>query len=408
MSLGELAPALGAGGAVLAAILGILKFFEERREKRAMVREAFASVVRSLAEENEVQRSAAAILLRRFLDPRTEVGRRNTPFADDAVSVIASLLCSQETGSFQKLLADGLAYAPSLVGADLQKTNLQKAYLGSRKLGHGGDAQVSRVDLSGADFYRADLSGASLKGAKATGAQFYQARALDTVFKDADLRNANFFGANLRGARLDRALLDGASFQDARNLPAGLAEGLDAQGRYNGAEPFEPPKVAPDARAVRVFVSRPGAMSDHHRQLVATVSGRLQAEGLVPVVLERSEYPAFGAVAEVQRLIAACAGALVLGLRDIEVRDAVCRVGTSDQRRLAGNAYATPWSQIEAGMALMMGLPVLVIAEADVEGGVFDLAGSEHNLFRLRFDEDLGSSVFTEWSAAVRERATVI
>ena len=63
---------------------------------------------------------------------KTEQGGKGTPYAGEALNVITATLRNVETGSFQKLLADGLAYAPTLKGADLQKTNLQGAYLGAR------------------------------------------------------------------------------------------------------------------------------------------------------------------------------------------------------------------------------------------------------------------------------------
>jgi len=61
---------------------------------------------------------------------------------------------SQPPGNFQKLLADALTKAPKelLAGADIQKANLQNAWLG-------------QIDLPEADFYRADLSDASFKEA---------------------------------------------------------------------------------------------------------------------------------------------------------------------------------------------------------------------------------------------------
>jgi hypothetical protein len=409
MSIRDLAPALVAGGAMLASILGVLKFFEDRREKRAILREAFASVVKSLSsEDNDVRRLAAAILLRRFFDARTEVGRGHTPFAQEAVSVMASLLRSQGTGTFQKLLADGLAYAPTLVRADLQKTNLQNAYLGAREVGSDKKAKLVRVDLSYADFYRADLSNASLKAAKASNAQFYQARLQGTVFKGADLRDANFYGADLRGAKLDNALLKGANFRDARNLPPGIFHALDEEGRYGSDDAFKPTEEPRGVgETIRVFISRPGVLLDHHQQSLVAVTRRLETEGMLPEMLERKDYPEFGTIAEVQRLMAGCSGALVLGLREIEVRDGLWRAGTADQQRLCGVTYATPWSQIEAGMAVMRGLPVLILTEPGVEGGVFDTA-KEHNIFRLRTDDDLASSVFAHWSAAVRERANSV
>ena len=35
---------------------------------------------------------------------------------------------------------------------------------------------------------------------------------------------------------------------------------------------------------------------------------------------------------------------------------------------------STPWNQVEAGMAAALGLPVLVVREPGVVGGVFELA----------------------------------
>jgi Pentapeptide repeats (8 copies) len=139
--------------------------YQNRRERLAAIRKALDEVVGSLASEDEERRLAGAILLRRFFDAKSEFGlrtlvppRRRAPYADESLSVIAAVLRGLETSNFQKLLADGLAYSPGLRLADLQKTNLQNAYLGTRYKG---------VSLDRADFYRSDLSGASLKGCSA-------------------------------------------------------------------------------------------------------------------------------------------------------------------------------------------------------------------------------------------------
>jgi hypothetical protein len=182
---------------ILAAFFGLFKYFQyrTRRDKIAMVGEAFNSVVQALASDDEVERLAAAIRLRRFFDPKTELGIASTPYAGEAINVIAAVLRTQKSGTFQKLLADSLAYAPSLRRADLQKTNLENAYLGLRKTRKHEKGVVT--DLSYADFYRANLSGASLKGAKARGAVFYQAQLHNTILSGADLRDGNFFEADL-------------------------------------------------------------------------------------------------------------------------------------------------------------------------------------------------------------------
>lgn len=200
-------------GGFATALLGLLKYFNyrSRRDRLAVVGQAFGETVDALASKDEVRQLAAAILLRRFFDRRTEQGAAGAPYQQEAIRVIAALLRATKTGEFQKLLADGLAFAPNLRGADLQHCNLSGAYLGDR-LGR-------KIDLSGADVYEADLTSASLRGATAQGTVFYGAMLAKTVFENADLSHADFRDADLAEARFDGAILDGARFAGAKNPP---------------------------------------------------------------------------------------------------------------------------------------------------------------------------------------------
>jgi hypothetical protein len=410
--LKEFAGVLTAFAAVLAGIVGLLKYFQyrTRRDKISLVGEAFDAVVDSLASDAEVERLAGAILLRRFFDPKTELGIAGTPYAEEAVRVIAAILRSQESGNFQKLLADGLAYAPSLESADLQRTNLQNAYLGSRRVGGDRDGKITTIDLSYSDFYRADLSGASLKGAKARGAVFYQARMHNTILSRANLQSANFFGADLKGAKFDGALLNGATFKDARNTPPALASQLDEVGVYPHTQPFQPPPTSSVVTWIRVFISKPGTLDYQQQQLVASILSRLEAEGLTPQTLERPDYPRFGLLGEVRRIMSDCAGAIIFGFRQLEVHDGLWQHDASDKDESVKSVYfSTPWNQIEAGMAAMLGLPIFVACQHGVVGGVFDVESGDYQIYRVFLDGDQNSnaflSSFADWCAAVHERS---
>jgi uncharacterized protein YjbI with pentapeptide repeats len=227
-------------GGLAAAVLGILKYFDfrTRHARAAEAGQAFVSTVDALGSADEPKRLAGAILLRRFFDRSTEQGGKDAPYANEAVGVIAALLRGTETGTLQKILADGLAYAPSLLHADLQRCNLQNAYLGRRP--------DRCPDLSHADFFEADLTGASLKEAVARDAVFFRAKMRSAVLRGADLKGANFREADLRGARFEDAKLDRAdftgatlenatfagatlteaTFADATHLPGDLLHGL--------------------------------------------------------------------------------------------------------------------------------------------------------------------------------------
>lgn len=223
--------------AIAGGIIAVLKFIgvRTRNEKMREVGEDFRTVVASLSSDNEVQRLSAAILLRRFFDPLTEFGIAGTPYAKEAVGVIASLLRDMPAGKLQKLLSDGLAYAPDLRNADLQHTNLSQAYLGNRVR--------KGIDISGADFFEADLSGTSLNGITAEDAVFYQAiccktrfagaHLRGTDFRDADLRGARFDGADLTGAQFDNSHLEGARFPGVTGLAPDIASRLDTQSVYH-------------------------------------------------------------------------------------------------------------------------------------------------------------------------------
>ncbi len=200
-------------GGLATAVLGLLKYFDfrSRRERAVASGEAFLATVDALSSKEEARRLAGAILLRRFFDPTTEQGERTTPYADEAVRVIAALLRGTSPGTLQKLLADGLAYAPSLENADLQGCVLQQAYLGERP--------DRNPNMSGADFFEADLSHASLKDATALKAVFYRATLHRTIFNGTKLSGADFRRADLDGAEFEGATLDGARFEGAQNVP---------------------------------------------------------------------------------------------------------------------------------------------------------------------------------------------
>jgi hypothetical protein len=248
-------------GSLAAALLGILKYFnyKSRRDRVAAVGSAFNSTVDGLSSDSDAKRLAAAILLRRFFDVETEQGEAGTPYSREAIAVIAALLRHTPGSELQKLLADGLGYAPSLRKADLQGCNLSNAYLGQRQqaprrsrragkpLGSflmtgtpseraatgvlGGPERFDApVDLSGADLFEADLSGASLRNALAHEAVFYKATLRGAVLENAHLDGADFRGAELERARFAGARLAGAKFDGATDIPTNVERLLDENG----------------------------------------------------------------------------------------------------------------------------------------------------------------------------------
>lgn len=348
--------------ALVGAVLGVLRYFNYRtkRDRVAAVGSAFETVVEALASENGIKQLAAAIRLRRFFDRGSEVGIAGAAYSRDALGVIVAILREQPTGNLQKLLADGLAHAPTLVGADLQRTNLQGAYLGG-------------TDVSGADFYRADLSGASLKGSVARRTVFYQAKLVETVFTRADLRGANFYEADLTRVKFKEALLAGATFVGSCAIPPEIIPHLNENGEFIGSDkPISSDELVRTA-LVRVFVSRPSTLTSSQQAVWRLLEDTLEAAGAEVVTLERSDYPPAGVLSELHRVMADCRGVVVLGFRQLEISAGSWRPGTPEERPIDGTAEATPWNHVEAGIAAALRLPMFIVRDQGVTGGVFDM-----------------------------------
>ncbi len=406
-SIAALLPTLTAIGGLLVTVFGYLGY-QNRRARLTAIRQAFTEAVSSLAADDDERRLAAAILLRRFFDKSSELGfrtllpvHRRAPYAAEAVGVIAAVLRGQQAGNFQKLLADGLAYAPDLAGADLQKTNLQNAYLAPKR---------KRTSLKQADFYRADLSGASLKGASAEGAIFYQARLSNAVLKGADLRKANFYQADLNGARFDGAILTGALFQESQCVPQEIARHLNDEGVYTSTKPIAV-KQSTTMRLRKIFLSAPSRRSLPQQLFLDRFVTILEHNGLTTERLDRSDYPMSGQLTEVRRRISDCCGVVVLGFpQDLTTEEEAAFTGDGPTRRTQGVALASRWNDAEAGMAFALDLPLLVLAPVSLDEGIFDKQISERSIFRLPLSSDLfidtEPAAFREWVATVGERTS--
>ena len=85
---------------------------------------------------------------------------------------------------------------------------------------------------------------------------------------------------------------------------------------------------------------------------------------------------------------------------------------TLPRKNISNLSFPTPWAQMEAGMAIMSGIPLLIVHQTGVEGGVFGLGENENTVHRICMDEDFDSlksaNAFSNWSADVREQNRLI
>jgi hypothetical protein len=109
--------------------------------------------------------------------------------------------------------------------------------------------------------------------------------------------------------------------------------------------------------------------------------------------------------AQLGQCIADADGVLVLGLRQLSVGAGIWRPGTAEER-VAASYLTSAWMQLEAGMALMAGLPTLVVAEAGVEEGVFDPRTWTGLVSGAALDTSAIDETVAAWAAVVMASTT--
>lgn len=146
-----------------------------------------------------------------------------------------------------------------------------------------------------------------------------------------------------------------------------------------------------------IFVSRPSTRNDRQEAFLEHLDELLEQRDLRPVVVGQTEYPNRAPIHAVRDLMETCDGAMVIGLEQLHVVEGRDKPGAEEERTLEDLHLPTPWNQIEAGMAFMLELPMLIIKEEGVEGGVFDVGNSDRYIHQATMTTDwLDSEEFTQ------------
>ena len=362
-------------------LFAIVNFKKEKRRKR---QEQFNLIASQLTSENKSSKLSAAVLIRRFFDE--EYGKS---LKKEALSLISSLSRVLPTGIFQKTLVDGLAYASDLSNFDLQKTNLQDSYLGVKK----GNLIMNHTDL-----FLADLSYALIQNVIGHNIIFYRSVLLATRIKDCDFTNANFRGADLTNVSFRNVILKGADFNDAYNIPTGIKEKL-----IDGIFADESPISATEKSQKTIFFSMPGILNKEDDVLTNDYKRILESRGYEVLFYHRDLYPSYGQFNRVKESIQRSVGMIAFGLKQIQIEKGTYRPGTPESEDWTNKWLSTPWSEIEIGMGLMKGLPILIVCDPAINIGAFDSCLSECYVSQISTKTDSKTieqnKSFDEWLA---------
>jgi hypothetical protein len=124
-----------------------------------------------------------------------------------------------------------------------------------------------------------------------------------------------------------------------------------------------------ESNSASVFLGVPAVITRQQQSQLERWLSWLEEQALEVVRLKRSAYEA-NPWPKLTHLLTPVDGVVLLGFRQLDVHEAIWRPHTEEEERPAG-WWTTPWLQLEAGMAIGLGLPVLVAPDEGVREGVF-------------------------------------
>ena len=130
-----------------------------------------------------------------------------------------------------------------------------------------------------------------------------------------------------------------------------------------------------------IFLSRPSWVPEKYRPGLDHFQTLLREQHLDPRSVGVTDYPSNAPMDEVIRLMKQCAGAIILGVPQIEVKTGVLKGNAIDEPFSLG----TEWNHIEAALAYALELPTLVIHHQTVVRGVFDRGATQSFLHEVDF-----------------------
>ena len=280
------------------------------------------------------------------------------------------------TGVFQKTLADGLGFATNLSKCDLQKTNLQDVLL---------DNKNHEILMNETDLFLADLSIANLEGIKGHKIILYNAILFCTHLRNCDFTGADFRGADLTGVVIKDCILKDANFTGARNIPPFIKDNLDDENKFKISERIN---AKHETKGKAVFFSMPGLMCKEDELITKNYKEFLEKEGFDVVYYQRDNYPKFGQLGRVKEGLNRSCGMIAFGFKQIEITNGKYRPGTEEAKPWDGKWLSTPWNEIEVGIGLAVGMPILLVHDSDINEGVFENGLSECFVSKILSTED--------------------
>lgn len=374
-------------GGLIVAVPSIMNYkgWISIAKQQSQYQQSFDNIIEQLSSDKNTAQLSAAVLLRRFFKVKLKYHlfirkkriNENDAFflKNETINVISSLLKTLPTGVYQKTLADGLSSCQDLSHADLQNANLQNAYIGNDSY---------RINMSKADLFCANLTKALVTNVDGQNCYFRDSILCNTRFKNCDFSCANFQGADLTNVYFEDVKLAGANFRNTFNIPEIISKHLN-DGIFDGDGLVStPPKTSSHC----IFFSMSGSLSNEEAHLTKAYKEYMEKRGYTIESYTRDHYPRFGQLSAVKAKIEKCVGMIVFGSKQIFIKNGIFRPNLSEETIWENEWLSTSWNEIEVGMGVMLGIPILLVKTDELKTGIFDSCISEIMLDKISSKTD--------------------
>jgi hypothetical protein len=139
-----------------------------------------------------------------------------------------------------------------------------------------------------------------------------------------------------------------------------------------------------------IFVSKPSTLNldELQSKFCANLDPIFKGRGLKLRSLGTEDYSNKAPLLAVLQLMSKCDGVIVLGFKQIKVESYIEKEGTDRANKRSNIFLPTAWNHLEAGIAFGLNLPILIIKEKGVEGGIFDQGSTGKFIHQVDFSND--------------------
>ena len=137
-----------------------------------------------------------------------------------------------------------------------------------------------------------------------------------------------------------------------------------------------------------VFVSRPTELATEQSNLYRHMETWLSERDLKVRTVGVTDFTNKTPLVKVGDVMRECSGAIIMGFRQMEVRSAIEKPGTKYERARKRIYLPTPWNQIESGIAFTMHLPMLIVKEKGVVGGIFEMGSTDQYVHSIELPDE--------------------